>query len=566
MTEAPAVETDTGRDFIRDIIAADLAAKRHTSVVTRFPPEPNGYLHIGHAKSICLNFGVAQEFGGRCHLRFDDTNPTKEEQEYIDAIERDVRWLGFDWGSHLYHASDYFDQLYAWAEHLIRTGKAYVDDQSQEEMRANRGTLTEPGRNSPWRERRVEENLDLFRRMRAGEFPNGARVLRAKIDMASGNINLRDPVLYRILHASHPRTGTAWCIYPSYDFAHGQSDAIEHVTHSLCTLEFEDHRPLYDWLLEHLPVPSRPLQYEFARLNLTHTVLSKRVLTELVRGGYVTGWDDPRMPTLAGLRRRGVPPEAVRDFVKRIGVAKANSVVDMAMFDFSVREVLNKTALRRMAVLRPLKVVIENYPEGQFEEIDAVNHPDNPAAGTRRLRFGRELYVERDDFMENPPKKFYRLSPGREVRLRYAYFITCREVVKAPAGEVIELRCTYDPQTRGGNAPDGRKVQATLHWVSAADAITAEIRLYNQLFARADPDVGNFAADLNPDSIELLTDCKLEPALATTNSAEPVQFERQGYFCPDPDSMPNHTVFNRTVGLRDTWAKVSAGPAAQRGA
>ena len=566
MTEAPAVETDTGRDFIRDIIAADLAAKRHTSVVTRFPPEPNGYLHIGHAKSICLNFGVAQEFGGRCHLRFDDTNPTKEEQEYIDAIERDVRWLGFDWGSHLYHASDYFDQLYAWAEHLIRTGKAYVDDQSQEEMRANRGTLTEPGRNSPWRERRVEENLDLFRRMRAGEFPNGARVLRAKIDMASGNINLRDPVLYRILHASHPRTGTAWCIYPSYDFAHGQSDAIEHVTHSLCTLEFEDHRPLYDWLLEHLPVPSRPRQYEFARLNLTHTVLSKRVLTELVRGGYVTGWDDPRMPTLAGLRRRGVPPEAVRDFVKRIGVAKANSVVDMAMFDFSVREVLNKTALRRMAVLRPLKVVIENYPEGQFEEIDAVNHPDNPAAGTRRLRFGRELYVERDDFMENPPKKFYRLSPGREVRLRYAYFITCREVVKAPAGEVVELRCTYDPQTRGGNAPDGRKVQATLHWVSAADAITAEIRLYNQLFARADPDVGNFAADLNPDSIELLTDCKLEPALATTNSAEPVQFERQGYFCPDPDSMPNHTVFNRTVGLRDTWAKVSAGPAAQRGA
>jgi len=566
MTEAPAVETDTGRDFIRDIIAADLAAKRHTSVVTRFPPEPNGYLHIGHAKSICLNFGVAQEFGGRCHLRFDDTNPTKEEQEYIDAIERDVRWLGFDWGSHLYHASDYFDQLYAWAEHLIRTGKAYVDDQSQKEMRANRGTLTEPGRNSPWRERGVEENLDLFRRMRAGEFPNGARVLRAKIDMASGNINLRDPVLYRILHASHPRTGTAWCIYPSYDFAHGQSDAIEHVTHSLCTLEFEDHRPLYDWLLEYLPVPSRPRQYEFARLNLTHTVLSKRVLTELVRGGYVTGWDDPRMPTLAGLRRRGVPPEAVRDFVKRIGVAKANSVVDMAMFDFSVREVLNKTALRRMAVLRPLKVVIENYPEGQFEEIDAVNHPDNPAAGTRRLRFGRELYVERDDFMENPPKKFYRLSPGREVRLRYAYFITCREVVKAPAGEVIELRCTYDPQTRGGNAPDGRKVQATLHWVSAADAITAEIRLYNQLFARADPDVGNFAADLNPDSIELLTDCKLEPALATTNSAEPVQFERQGYFCPDPDSMPNHTVFNRTVGLRDTWAKVSAGPAAQRGA
>ena len=566
MTETAVAETDTGRDFIRDIIAADLAAKRHTNVVTRFPPEPNGYLHIGHAKSICLNFGVAQEFGGRCHLRFDDTNPTKEEQEYIDAIERDVRWLGFDWGSHLYHASDYFEQLYKWAEYLIQSGNAYVDDQSQEAIRANRGTLTEPGRNSPWRERSMEENLDLFRRMRAGEFPNGARVLRAKIDMASGNINLRDPVLYRILHASHPRTGTAWCIYPSYDFAHGQSDAIEHVTHSLCTLEFEDHRPLYDWLLEHLPVPSRPRQYEFARLNLGHTVLSKRVLTELVRGGYVRSWDDPRMPTLAGLRRRGVPPEAVRDFVKRIGVAKANSVVDKAMFDFSVREMLNKMAWRRMAVLRPLKVVIENYPEGQFEEIDAVNHPDNPTAGTRRLRFGRELFVERDDFMENPPRKFYRLSPGREVRLRYAYFITCREVVKTSAGEVVELRCTYDPQTRGGNAPDGRKVQATLHWVSAADAITAEVRLYNQLFARPDPDVTNFAADLNPDSVEVLTDCKLEPALAATASGEPVQFERQGYFCPDPDATPNHIVFNRTVGLRDTWAKVSAVSSAQRGA
>jgi len=566
MTETAVAETNTGRDFIRDIIAADLAAKRHTNVVTRFPPEPNGYLHIGHAKSICLNFGVAKEFGGRCHLRFDDTNPTKEEQEYIDAIERDVRWLGFDWGSHLYHASDYFEQLYKWAEYLIQSGNAYVDDQSQEAIRANRGTLTEPGRNSPWRERSMEENLELFRRMRAGEFPNGARVLRAKIDMAAGNINLRDPVLYRILHASHPRTGTAWCIYPSYDFAHGQSDAIEHVTHSLCTLEFEDHRPLYDWLLEHLPVPSRPRQYEFARLNLGHTVLSKRVLTELVRGGYVRSWDDPRMPTLAGLRRRGVPPEAVRDFVKRIGVAKANSVVDVAMFDFSVREVLNKMAWRRMAVLRPLKVVIENYPEGQFEEIDAVNHPDNPTAGTRRLRFGRELFVERDDFMENPPRKFYRLSPGREVRLRYAYFITCREVVKTPAGEVVELRCTYDPQTRGGNAPNGRKVQATLHWVSAADSITAEVRLYNQLFARPDPDVANFAADLNPDSVEVLTDCKLEPALAATASGEPVQFERQGYFCPDPDSTPNHIVFNRTVGLRDTWAKVSAVSSAQRGA
>ncbi len=562
MTATGTAVVEVGRDFIRDIIEADLAAKRHTTVVTRFPPEPNGYLHIGHAKSICLNFGVAQEFGGRCHLRFDDTNPTKEEQEYIDAIEDDVRWLGFDWGTHLYHASDYFEQLYQWAEHLIRTGKAYVDDQSQEEMRLTRGTLTEPGRNSPWRERSVEENLDLFRRMRAGEFPNGARVLRAKIDMASGNINLRDPVLYRILHASHPRTGTAWSIYPSYDFAHGQSDAIERVTHSLCTLEFEDHRPLYDWFLEHLPVPSRPRQYEFARLNLTHTVLSKRVLTELVRGGHVKGWDDPRMPTLAGLRRRGVPPQAVRDFVKRVGVAKANSVVDVAMFDFSVREVLNKTALRRMAVLRPLKIVIDNYPEGQSEELEAVNHPDDPAAGTRRLRFGRELYIERDDFMENPPKKFYRLSPGREVRLRYAYFITCREVVKNRAGEVVELRCSYDPQTRGGNAPDGRKVQATLHWVSAADAVPAEVRLYNQLFARPDPNPADFIADLNPDSLEVLTGCKLEPELAAASTGDPVQFERQGYFCRDPDSTPTHLVFNRTVGLRDTWARVSGGKGA----
>ena len=553
---------EVGRDFIRDIIEADLATKRHTTVVTRFPPEPNGYLHIGHAKAIALNFGIAQEFGGHCHLRFDDTNPTKEEQEYIDAIERDVRWLGFDWGTHLYHASDYFEQLYQWAEHLIRTGKAYVDDQSQEEMRLARGTLTESGRNSPWRDRSIEENLDLFRRMRAGEFPNGARVLRAKIDMASGNINLRDPVLYRILHASHPRTGTAWTIYPSYDFAHGQSDAIERVTHSLCTLEFEDHRPLYDWFLEHLPVPSRPRQYEFARLNLTYTVLSKRVLTELVRGGHVKGWDDPRMPTLAGLRRRGVPPQAVRDFVKRVGVAKANSVVDIAMFDFSVREVLNKTALRRMAVLRPLKIVIENYPEGQSEELKAVNHPDDPAAGTRRIRFGRELYIERDDFMENPPKKFYRLSPGREVRLRYAYFITCREVVKNRAGEVVELRCSYDPQTRGGNAPDGRKVQATLHWVSAADAVPAEVWLYNQLFARPDPNPADFIADLNLDSLEVLTDCRLELALAAANSDDPVQFERQGYFCRDSDSAPGRLVFNRTVGLRDTWARVSGGKGA----
>jgi glutaminyl-tRNA synthetase len=559
MAVSEAATAEAGRDFIRDIIQADLDAKRHATVVTRFPPEPNGYLHIGHAKAICLNFGVAQEFGGRCHLRFDDTNPAKEEQEYIDAIERDVRWLGFDWGAHLYHASDYFEQLYEWAEHLIRSGKAYVDDQSQEEMRTSRGTLTEPGRNSPWRERPVDENLDLFRRMRAGEFPNGARVLRAKIDMAAGNINLRDPVLYRILHASHPRTGTAWCIYPSYDFAHGQSDAIEHITHSLCTLEFEDHRPLYDWFLENIPVPSKPRQYEFARLNLTYTVLSKRVLTELVRSGRVGGWDDARMPTLAGLRRRGVPPEAIRDFVKRIGVAKANSVVDAAMFDFSVREVLNRTAMRRMAVLRPLKVVIENYPEGQFEELEAANHPDDPTAGTRRIRFGRELYVERDDFMEDPPKKFYRLSPGREVRLRYAYFITCRAAVKNAAGEVVELRCSYDPQTRGGNAPDRRKVQATLHWVCAADAVPAEVRLYNQLFTRPAPNVADFVAEINPNSLEVLADCKLEPATATANSDVPMQFERQGYFYRDPDSAPGRLVFNRTVGLRDTWARVQSG-------
>jgi glutaminyl-tRNA synthetase len=560
MTAVETAAREAGQDFIRDIVRADLDAGRTKTVITRFPPEPNGYLHIGHAKSICLNFGVAEEFGGRCNLRFDDTNPTKEEQEYIDAIERDVRWLGFDWGKHLYHASDYFEQLYGWAEHLVRARKAYVDDQSQDEMRSHRGTLTEPGRNSPFRERTVEENLDLLRRMRAGEFPNAARVLRAKIDMASGNINLRDPVLYRILHASHPRTAKQWCIYPSYDYAHGQSDAIEGVTHSICTLEFEDHRPLYDWFLDNLPVPSRPRQYEFARLNMSYTVLSKRVLTELVRGGHVTGWDDPRMPTLAGLRRRGVPPAAIRDFVKRIGVAKANSVVDAAVLDFSVREILNKSALRRMAVLRPLKVVIENYPEGKVEELDAVNNPEDPAAGSRKIRFGRELYVERDDFMENPPKKFYRLSPGKEVRLRYAYFVTCREAVKNAAGEVVELRCTYDPATRGGNTPpDGRKVQATLHWVSAADAVSAEVRLYNQLFTSADPDVANFAADLNPNSLEVLADAKIEPAAAGDNSTDPVQFERQGYFCRDADSVPGRPVFNRTVGLRDTWAKVSAG-------
>ena len=558
MTVEP-VATETGRDFIRDIIQTDLDARKYSQIVTRFPPEPNGYLHIGHAKSIALNFGIAQEFAGRCHLRFDDTNPTKEEQEYIDSIQADVRWLGYDWGTDLFYASDYFDRLYGWAEELIRAGHAYVDDQSQEEIRIKRGTLTEPGQNSPFRGRSVEENLDLFRRMKAGEFPNGARVLRARIDMSSGNFNLRDPVLYRILHAAHPRTGDKWSIYPSYDYAHGQSDAIEGITHSICTLEFEDHRPLYDWLLEKLPVPSKPHQYEFARLNLTYTLLSKRVLTELVRGGHVAGWDDPRMPTIAGLKRRGVPPAAIREFVKRIGVAKANSVVDVGMLDFSIREILNRTALRRMAVLRPLKVVIENYPEGQIEEIEAVNHPDDPAAGTRRIAFGRELYIERDDFMENPPKKFFRLSPGNEVRLRYAYFIKCREAIKNAAGEVIELRCTYDPATRGGNAPDGRKVKATMHWLPAAQSIPAEIRIYNQLFSKPVPDAANFAADLNPLSLEILSDARVEPAIAEANSKDAMQFERQGYFTRDRDSTPGHPVFNRTIGLRDSFAKEVGG-------
>ncbi|HEY3912194.1 MAG TPA: glutamine--tRNA ligase/YqeY domain fusion protein [Stellaceae bacterium] len=548
-----------GRDFIRDIIEADLAAGRVREVVTRFPPEPNGYLHIGHAKAICLNFGVAQEYGGRCHLRFDDTNPTREEQEYIDAIERDVRWLGFDWGSHLHHASDYFEQLYEWALHLIRAGKAYVDDLPADEMRRLRGTLTEAGRNSPYRERPVAENLDLFSRMRAGEFPNGARVLRAKIDMASGNINLRDPVLYRILHAVHPRTGSKWCIYPSYDFAHGQSDAIEGVTHSLCTLEFEDHRPLYDWLLDNLPVPSRPRQYEFARLNINHTVLSKRFLTELVAQNRVDGWDDPRMPTLAGLRRRGVPAAAIRDFVRRVGVARANSLVDVAMFDHAVREHLNKTAPRRMAVLRPLKLTIANYAGGAVEHLEAVNNPEDPAAGTRLIPFARELYVEREDFLENPPKNFYRLAPGREVRLRYAYFVTCREIVKNAEGEVVELICTYDPATRGGTAPDGRKVRGTIHWVAAARSLPAEIRLYNPLFTRPDPGAdGDFFADLNPQSREVLTRSRVEPALAAAMPGEPVQFERQGYFCLDIGSAPGRPVFNRTVGLRDSWAKAQS--------
>jgi glutaminyl-tRNA synthetase len=558
-----AVEAETreaGRDFIRDIVQADIDSGKVVWPVTRFPPEPNGYLHIGHAKSIALNFGVAEEFGGRCHLRFDDTNPTKEEQEYIDAIEYDLRWLGFDWGKHLYHASDYFDRLYHWAEYLIEHRLAYVDDQSPAEMRANRGTLTEPGRNSPCRDRTPAENLDLFRRMRKGEFPNGAKVLRAKIDMASPNMNLRDPALYRILHATHPRTGDKWSIYPTYDYAHGQSDAIEGVTHSICTLEFEDHRPLYDWLIEHLPVPSRPRQYEFARLNLTYTVMSKRFLKSLVDDGRVSGWDDPRMPTISGLRRRGVPAAAIRNFAKSVGVARANSVVDVGMLDHAVRDELNRTAQRRMAVLRPLKLVIENYPEAQSEELEAINHPDDPDAGTRKIPFGRELYVERDDFMEDPPKNFFRLAPGREVRLRYAYFVTCREVVKNAAGDVTELRCTYDPATKGGDSPDGRKVRGTIHWVSAAHAVAAEVRLYNALFTRPDPGAdGDLLADINPEALEVVADARLEPALAADNSEAAVQFERLGYFCRDSDSEPGKLVFNRTIGLRDSYTRKAAG-------
>ncbi len=547
-------------DFIREIVAADLREGRVGGVVTRFPPEPNGYLHIGHAKSICLNFGIAEEFGGRCHLRFDDTNPVKEEQEYIDAIEADIRWLGFDWGEHLYFASDYFEQLYEWAVHLIRQGKAYVDDLSADEIRAYRGTINEPGRPSPWRDRPVDENLDLFARMRAGEFPDGARVLRARIDMASGNLHLRDPVLYRILHAEHPRTGSSWCIYPTYDFAHGQSDAIEGITHSICTLEFKDHRPLYDWLIDNLPVPSRPRQYEFARLNLTHTVLSKRFLLRLVDEGHVRGWDDPRMPTISGLRRRGFPAEGIRAFATMVGVAKADNVVEVEMLEHCVRDVLNKKALRRFAVLHPLKVVIEDYPEGKVEEMEVPNNPEDPTAGSRKVAFSRELWIERDDFMEEPPRRFFRLAPGREVRLRAAYFITCNEVVKDAAGRVVELRCSHDPATRGGDAPDGRRPKATLHWVSAAHALPAEVRLYEHLFASPYPMAGDGDPfdDLNPGSETVVTGCVVEPSLAGLPVGETVQFERLGYFCADPDSRPDALVFNRTLTLKDTWAKLQA--------
>ena len=549
-------DPDQGHDFIRTMIQGDLDNNQVPAIVTRFPPEPNGFLHIGHAKSICLNFGVAEEFGGRCHLRFDDTNPAKEEQVYIDAIKTDLRWLGFDWGEHLFYASDYFEQLYTWSEHLIEAGNAYVDDLSADEMRTYRGTLTEPGRESPSRGRAVAENLDLFRRMRAGEFGDGSHVLRAKIDMASGNMNMRDPVLYRIIAASHPRTGDTWCIYPTYDFAHGQSDAIEGITHSLCTLEFEDHRPLYDWLLENLPTPARPHQTEFARLNLTHTILSKRRLIALVTENHVAGWDDPRMPTLAGFRRRGYPAFAIRDFIAKIGVAKANSTVEVQMLEHCVREHLNQIAHRRMGVLDPLKVVITNYPEGDSEELDAVNHPNDETAGTRKVPFGREIYIERADFMEDPPKKFFRLGVGREVRLRYAYFITCQSVVKDDAGNVTELHCTYDPETRGGDAPDGRKVKGTIHWVSAAKGQRASIRLYDHLFASETPGTsGDAMDDINPDSLSVLEHCILEPALATAEPGVTVQFERQGYFCADPDSTPEKLVFNRTIALRDSWAK-----------
>jgi glutaminyl-tRNA synthetase len=547
-------------DFIREIVAADVKSGKHKTIVTRFPPEPNGYLHLGHAKSICLNFGIAKEFGGRCHLRFDDTNPTKEEQEYIDAIQEDVRWLGFDWGEHLYYASDYFEQLYDWAVLLIRAGKAYVDDLSVDQIREYRGTLTEPGKNSPYRDRGVDENLDLFARMRKGEFPNGSRVLRAKIDMASGNINLRDPVMYRILHAAHPRTGDAWCVYPSYDYAHGESDAIEHITHSICTLEFEDHRPLYDWFVENLPVPAQPHQYEFARLNVTHTLLSKRFLLRLVEEKHVRGWDDPRMPTLSGIRRRGFPPEALRQFAEMVGVAKRASVIDYAMLEHCVRDVLNRTAARRMAVLRPVKVVITNYPEGQVEEFDVLNNPESPEAGTRKVKFSRELWIERDDFMEDPPKKFYRLSPGREVRLRAAYFITCNEVVKNAAGEIVELRCTYDPQSRGGSAPDGRSPKATLHWVSAPHSVAGEVRLYEHLFTQSEPapPAEDKPLDLNPAAEEVLSECRLESALTGLAAGTRFQFERLGYFAVDKDTSPARPVFNRIVTLRDTWAKVQA--------
>ncbi len=557
MTDTP---TTPSLDFVRQIVADDLASQKWAGrVATRFPPEPNGYLHLGHAKSICLNFGIAQEFGGVCHLRLDDTNPTKEDQVYIDSIKEDVRWLGFDWGEHEYYASDYFEQIHAWAVKLIEAGKAYVDDQTGEQIRANRGTLTEPGKPSPFRDRPVTENLDLFARMTAGEFPDGSRVLRAKIDMASPNMNLRDPVMVRLLKAHHPRTGDRWCVYPMYDFAHGQSDSIERITHSVCTLEFEAHRPLYDWFCEQLGI-HHPQQIEFARLNLTHTVMSKRKLLQLVEGKHVSGWDDPRMPTISGVRRRGYPPEALRTFCKEIGVSKRDQTIETARLEHAVREQLNRTAPRRMGVLQPVKLIIENYPEDQTEQFDAVNNPEDPSAGTRSVPFSRELYIEQDDFMIDPPKKFFRLGPGREVRLRYAYFVTCTGFETDADGRVTEIRCTYDPATRGGNAPDGRKVKGTIHWVSARHAVQAEARLYDALFTVENPnkvpDGGDWLDHLNPDSLQIISDAQVEPDLAGSASPMSFQFERLGYFCVDPDSTDDKLIVNRTVTLKDSWAKI----------
>ena len=546
-------------DFIREVIDNDLKTGKHKSIHTRFPPEPNGYLHIGHAKSLCINFGIAADYSGLCNLRFDDSNPKKEKQEYIDAIKEDIRWLGFDWADREYYASDYFDQLYEWATQLIKKGGDYVCDLSADEIRETRGTLTEPGKDSPYRNRSVEENLDLFERMKTGEFADGSRVLRAKIDMTASNINMRDPVMYRILHKSHHRQGDKWCIYPTYDFTHGQSDSIEGITHSLCSLEFEDHRPLYDWYLDELGV-FHPQQIEFSRLNLSYTVLSKRKLLKLVEGRYVNAWDDPRMPTLSGLRRRGYTPEAIRDFLERVGVAKTDSVVDMALLEHCLREDMNKRAQRVMAVLHPLRVVIDNYPEDKVEELDCVNNPEDPSMGTRKVLFSRVLYLEQGDFREEPHKKYFRLAPGREVRLRYAYFIKCVDVIKDEKGKVIELHCTYDPKTRGGDAPDGRRVKATLHWVSADHALRAEVRLYDRLFTKADPDDTeegkDFTSNVNSESLEVLSSCRVEPILKEAKPGDRYQFERKGYFCVDPDSSDSKLVFNRTVALRDTWAKI----------
>jgi glutaminyl-tRNA synthetase len=559
----PISDPATRLDFIREIVFADEQSGKHGGrVATRFPPEPNGYLHIGHAKSICLNFGIAQDFSGTCNLRFDDTNPATEDVEYVEAIERDIRWLGFSWDDRLYYASDYFERLYECAERLILDGRAYVDDQSADDIRASRGTLTEPGRDSPYRTRSVDENLDLFRRMRAGEFADGARVLRAAIDMASPNLNLRDPVLYRIRRARHHRTGDAWCIYPMYDYAHPISDAFERITHSICTLEFEAHRPLYDWLIQHLPLPGTPQQIEFARLNVTYTVMSKRKLLQLVAERRVNGWDDPRMPTISGLRRRGYTPEAIRAFCEAVGVAKRESLIDVGLLEFFVREDLNERAPRVMAVLRPLRVVIENHPDAQVEDMDVVNNPERPEAGTRKVPFSKVLYIERDDFREDPPKQFFRLAPGREVRLRNAYFFTCTDVIKDASGQIVELRGRYDPATKGGDAPDGRKVKATLHWVSARHAIDAEVRLYDRLFSVETPGTGDadFLAQINPASLEVLSGCKVEPSLAEAGPGDRFQFERLGYFCVDPDHRPDAPVFNRTVTLKDTWARIVQRP------